>query len=204
MIALFKGVFRGDLQRDGQAAALEGLAFGPDTASEDGAAADTGAAGGRRKRALPEPRIALDQVLAQKVLHGWLQNRHQTLFPLTVNLRNRDPGEVRLVVQALVLAALAGLGDRSGALERARTWLASIGADAAALQAFEAARVSPPATSTVLQAIGAAGLGATAYVAALSALDPRDPAASAFLAYLATRLSLPNTVIRSAARRYGR
>jgi uncharacterized membrane protein YebE (DUF533 family) len=42
-----------------------------------------------------------------------------------------------------------------------------------------------------------------AYVAARIALDPHDPAGRLFLDYLAERLGLPITLVRSADRRYG-
>lgn len=39
-------------------------------------------------RAIPRPETVLQAALAQKLLQGWMQNRHQTLFPLLLNVRN--------------------------------------------------------------------------------------------------------------------
>lgn len=70
--------------------------------------------------------------------------------------------------------------------------------------ALDAALASPPALSRVLDEVSAANMGAYAYVAALVALGTRDTAGELFLDYLATRLNLPTTVVRSANRRYRR
>lgn len=101
------------------------------------------------------------------------------------------------------IAARAGSGDPAEGFARAETWFRSVGADDTVLGALEAARNDPPALSTTLGAIQEAGLGPYAYVAALIATGPRDPVGRRFLDYLAERLALPATVVRSADRRYG-
>ncbi len=155
---------------------------------------------GRRDRVLADgPQMVADS-LASKVLHGWLQNRHQTLFPLTVNLRSLRPEQGEVLAQWLAVAALAthGMGGS------AREWLASVGADAPVLAGFDVALASPPPLHAALASVAHAGLAAYAYVAALIATDPRDPATQPFLDYVAARLALPTTVVRSAVRRYRR
>jgi uncharacterized membrane protein YebE (DUF533 family) len=50
------------------------------------------------------------EALAVKVLDGWLQNRHQTLFPLTLNLRSLDASGRELLVHMMAAAAEADGG----------------------------------------------------------------------------------------------
>ena len=158
---------------------------------------------GRRDRPVvaDDPNTA---VLAQKVLHAWLQNRHQTLFPLTVNLRGLVAAQVVALAELMAIAARAAGAPDPVSIDRSRAWFAQVGADAAGLSAFDAAQEAVPAMHPVIAAMRDGGLAATGYVAALVAIEQRDPAAAPFLEYLATRLGLPATVLRSAHRRYGR
>lgn len=197
-------LFGGNVSRDGQAPALEEHATGLDLTQIATLAEAAGAGAGRRQRPLADPRAALETALSQKVLHAWLQNRHQTLFPLSVNLRNLEPDKAAVLARMAALAGLAATSGRSDALARARAWLDSVGADAHVRDAFEQASGDEPALTGLLLAVQDAGIGAYAYVAALVALDSRDPAASPFLEYLAARLAVPATVVRSANRRYRR
>ena len=155
---------------------------------------------GRRDRVLADGPQIVAEGLAEKVLHGWLQNRHQTLFPLTVNLRSLRPEQGEVLAQWLAVAALAT--HETG--QTARDWLASVGANAALVARFDTALADPPPLHTALGNVAHSGLAAYAYVAALVATDPRDPATSPFLDYVAARLALPTTVVRSAVRRYRR
>jgi hypothetical protein len=198
---LLDRVFRGEYRRDGQSARLEALGTGLDLTQPD--AEPEAAPSGRRHRPLPEPRAHVELVLSQKVLHGWLQNRHQTLFPLAVNLRNMEPDQAAQLAAMAAIAARAGGGPAEEGLQRAATWLRSLGADAGVLRAFDEASQHPPALSATLTSLQEAGLAPYAYVAALIALDPRDAVGRRFLDYLAERLALPPTLVRSADRRYG-
>src|SRR4051794_41770553 len=79
----------------------------------------------RRERPLARPRAIVEESLAQKVLHAWLQNRHQTLYPLALNFRSLRPEEVGLVVHGMAAAITAdGRVDReeqaraAGSLDR--------------------------------------------------------------------------------------
>jgi hypothetical protein len=199
--AFVERIFRGDLNRDGAAADLEAHALGTEAIDEPG---PVGAGSGRRQRPLAGPRENLEIVLSQKVLNAWLQNRHQTMFPLTVNLRNLEPARAALLARVAALAALAGIGGAAEALARAESWLRSVGGDESVMRALDDARHHPPALSDVLGSVQDEGVGAYAYVAALIAMEPRDPATTPFLDYLAARLALPTTIVRSARRRYGR
>ena len=156
---------------------------------------------GRRDRVLAGGQQVLLDSLAEKVLHGWMQNRHQTLFPLTVNLRSLRPDQAQALAgwAAVAASATGTAGDAA-----ARGWLVSAGASPAMLDGFAAALASPPPLDAALQAVARHGLAPYAYVAALVAADPQDPAAAPFLDYVAARLALPATVVRSAQRRYRR
>lgn len=158
----------------------------------------------RRERSLGGGDVILREVLAEKVLHGWMQNRYQVLFPLTVNLRTMQPGRAALLTAMMAAAGLAGGGAIEGLRERGRVFLRSAGGDAAVIAAFEQALAEPPALSTVVAGLLQAGMGAYAYVAALVVLEARDPVGERFLDYLVLRLGLPTAVVRSANRRYGR
>lgn len=157
--------------------------------------------------ALPPPggQAMLREAVLSKVLHGWLQNRHQVLFPLSVNLATLDPGRRATLARITAIALLADDDPTHDEREaRARRWLLAAGADPATLEALDDALADPPATSRTLDAVDAQGLAPYAYVAALVALDTRDAAGLHFTEYLAARLALPATLVRSANRRYRR
>ena len=156
---------------------------------------------GRRDRALDRGEDVLAAAIAEKLLHGWLQNRHQTLFPLTVNLRTLDQ-ERRAVLAQLAATALLAVPRDAEAGTQARRWLGGAGADADMLAAFEDARAAPTALSQVLDAVDRHHMAPYAYVVAVVMVDQHAPAGVHFLDYLGARLSLPTTVVRSANRRY--
>ncbi len=224
-------------QRDGAAPALEAAATGLPASRLDAAAGPAippadprpggrpaATAGSLAPSVPPQGGSAMlrDAVLA-KVLHGWLQNRHQTLFPLSVNLATLDPAQ-RATLAGMVAVSLLADGGHAGhdtpghantghaapgpapaeRETRARRWLAAAGADAATLDALDQALAAPPATSRLLDSVLAQGLAPYAYVAALVALDTRDAPGLHFLEYLAARLALPATLVRSANRRHRR
>ena len=157
----------------------------------------------RRARVLGGGPDILVEVIAEKLLHGWLQNRHQTLFPLTVNLRTLNPSGRQTLVDMLAITLLAYDTDDLQARKTAtRNWLASVGADQPTLATFDTTCENPPAFNKVLNDVQNLNSTAYAYVAALIASPARDIASTHFLEYLAARLNLPTTVVRSANRRY--
>lgn len=184
---------------DGTAAMLEQAATGIPPTLLDAATLAVPANTGRRGRALATGEQALVDGAAAKVLHGWLQNRHQTLFPLAVNLRTMPTQDARTLMRWMAAAALTGGAPRP---ERARGWLAGVGAPPDALSALDDAFAHPPPLHEALAGVVQARLSAYAYVAAIVALEPHDPATAPFLDYAATRLALPAQVVRSANRRY--
>ena len=140
-----------------------------------------------------------------KILHGWLQNRHQTLFPLTVNLRTLDQEKRNALANFTAIALLANASQALAShTPVARQWLTTAGAQQDTLDALDEALLHPPATNAALHNIERLGLAPIAYVAALISLDARDGASSHLLAYYTSRLSLPPTLVRSAHRRYGK
>ncbi len=191
-------------ERDGQATELEAHATGVSPATLDGSIAPAAEASrSRRQRRLALPRAIIAESLGEKVLHGWLQNRHQTLYPLTVNLRALDARRAVLLAQVMAVALLAGAAPPdAGQVEAASSWLGTVGGDEPALAALRAAVEAPVPLSTLLHEIQRANLAAYAYVVALAAGPSRDPAGQLFLDYLAARLGLPTNVVRSANRRY--
>lgn len=200
-------LFRVALDRDGQAPALETTArdAGEATARGRGALPGEEPFHGRRATArVPEPATVVIEALAQKALQAWTENRHQTLFPLTVNLRGLDPRGAELLVRvaAVVLgaagAAGAGPADRGGGVS---AWLASVGADAGQLQLFARALEAPPSLAPLLREVQHADLGPYAYAVAVGCTDRRDPASRLFVEYLAARLAVPADVVRSVNRR---
>ncbi len=167
--------------------------------------ASADAAGGRRQRPLAAPRVVVGESLGEKVLHAWLQNRYQTLYPLTVNLRTLGPRQADLLAQVMAVALLASSGTAEPAqVEAGASWLGSVGGETAALDALRAALETPPPLSQLIHAIQQADIAAYAYVVALAAGPSHEPAGQLFLDYLAARLGLPVTVVRSANHRYRR
>lgn len=162
------------------------------------------ASAGTRQRPLALPgAVVVAETLGAKVLHGWLQNRHQTLYPLTVNLRTMDASTGALLAQMMAVALLAGAAPEPAQAEAAASWLDAAGAGKPTKAVLHAALEQPPPLSRLLHEIQQAGAAAYAYVAALAA-GSRDPAAQLFLDYLAARLGLPASVVRSANRRHRR
>lgn len=202
----------GAAHRDGEAHALEALATGittgqldPDTPGPSEPKAVT--AGGRRGRPLALPQDVLVEEVAQKVLHGWLQNRHQTLYPLTVNLRTLEPTKAALLTRMMATVMLAGTrapGEVRVAV--GLTWLGQAGGQVEGSEGLDrvlrSALETPEPLSSLLRDIQKAGLTAYAYVVSIMAADLNDESERRFLDYLAVRLALPANVVRSADRRY--
>ena len=194
-------------ERDGMAASLEALTTGIAPALLDGL--EAGIVAPPRIAMPPDAgRQAIDESVLSKVLHGWLQNRHQTLFPLALNVRalDRRQRETLARITAVLLLAEHGHHRSQADLARegeARRWLVGVGAEHDTLEAMDEALLDPPAISRVIDAVLEYGLASYAYVAALICLDPRDGPGLHLADYLAARMALPITLVRSANRRYG-
>ncbi len=198
------GTSDGNGQRDGQAEELAAHATGLPPALLD-AGLLAGGSPGRRQRQLASPRAVVMESLGGKVLHAWVQNRHQTLYPLTVNFRMLEPPQAALLAQVMAVVLLADPTPPDAArIEAATSWLGTVGAEPAVQAALRAALETPRPLSRMLHEVQQSDMAPYAYVVALAAGPSHDPAGQLFLDYLAARLDLPTEVIRSANRRYRR
>jgi hypothetical protein len=155
----------------------------------------------RRQRLAQEPRRLLAESLALKLLDAWLQDRHQALFPLTLDFAALDERSRWLLVQMAAAAALAD--GKATAPERVQDALASAGAGEAERRLLPEALANPAPLATLLREVQAARLEAHAYAASLIALDRRGRANRAWLHYLAVRLGLPAGIATALHRRHG-
>ncbi len=197
MVELLKRLMGAARNRDGVAHALE-----PQALEQETAAAAAPPAPVQRLRLAARPEAILQESLATKVMHGWLENRQQTLYPLVLNLRNLSGHERALLAEAMAAAVAAGRAppaERGGAAEQA---LARLGAGEEEARRLADALDCPRPVHELLAEIQDAGLGPHAYAASLLAADSREPASRAWLGYLAARLALPPEVVVSLNRRY--
>jgi uncharacterized membrane protein YebE (DUF533 family) len=156
----------------------------------------------RRHRQGPEPQRIVQEALAAKVLGAWLQNRHQTLFPLTLNLGTLDEAGRALLLRMMVAAADADGGIDQAEQDRIAAALDAIGAGEAERRLLPEAIRAPMPLGALLHQVQEARLGAHGYAASLLALDRRSRVNQAWLDYLAARLALPAEVTASLNRRY--
>ncbi len=154
----------------------------------------------RRHRDIAPGRRQILDAVGQKVLHGFLQNRHQTLMPLSVSLASLAGAERAAVARFAAVAALAGGAE--GAPRPVRAWLAASGADEEALAAFEDALRTPPPLTVALAGLTTPEMDLIAFILCLIAAREAGPAASAFADYVAAARALPSTLVRAAERRY--
>ena len=191
----------GRAPHDGGAHVLEAHATGLDGGIGQGVA--LGASAGRQRNHLPaDPQALILASLGQKILHGWSQNRHQTLFPLTLNLRTLAPEARDLVLRATAAAMTAVLPLTSP--EPIRAWLATVGATEADIGKLDQALGSPEPLAPLLDALLTAHLGPYAYAVSLATIDRHTQAGPLYLEYLAARLAVPANIVKSVNRRYAR
>ncbi len=191
---------------DGAAAALETVATGISPAFLDAAIEAEAMPERRRDRVSGSGEDMLVQALSAKILHGWLQNRHQTLYPLTLNFRVLRPEQGKAVVQLLAASLLCNclVGNAETTAKAMRAWLASLNADADMLQCFNDALADPPPLHALLDEVISLDMAVYGYVAVLVALDARDKASARYLEFLQARFDLPISITRSAQRRFQR
>jgi len=180
---------------------LEAPAAGLDDGRAQGAVPASSAS--RQRSRLPaDPRVLILASLGQKILHGWSQNRQQTLFPLTVNLRALAPDARDLILRAMA-AAMTAVAPPTPC-EPIQAWLATVGAAEADLARLDAALATPEPLAPLLDALLAAHLGPYAYAVSLATTDRHSPAGPLYLEYLAARLAVPANIVKSVNRRYAR
>lgn len=154
----------------------------------------------RRHRDIAPGRRQILDAVGQKVLHGFLQNRHQTLMPLSVNLAALDEAERGAIARFAAVAAQAG--GAAEAPRPVRGWLAASGADDGTLAAFEAALRAPPPLTVALAGLTKPETDLIAFILCLVAAREAGPAGWAFADYIAASRALPSTLVRAAERRY--
>ena len=183
------------VDHDGQVPALQ-----PPPGSDGAAETDVG----RRERRLRLPQEILDRSLSGKVLHGWLQNRHQVLVPLTFRLGRLEAGDVAVLMRFAAAALLNASKADEPARRSVERWLGEVGAAGEAVAQFRAALEAPEPLSRLVAAVRERDLAPFAYAAAVVASDTRDPAGRLFANFIAARLTLPADAVRSVDRRYRR
>ena len=179
-------------RRDGEARSLQQQAL------HDGAAAPDASL---KHRVIPRPESVIHAALAQKILLGWIQNRHQTLYPLVMNLGQVDAGGRQLIGQAMAFALQSAEDDPRGPA-RAEAWLRSVGGSDDDAAEMHRALSQPVRPDRLIAAIRQAGLGALTYAAIVASLNRRATANRRFHDYAAARLGLADDVARSINRRY--
>ena len=161
----------------------------------------------RRRERLADPGSeVVATALSAKLLHAWLQNRHQTLVPLTLNLRVLTVEQRDVVVDGTAALLLAGRA-RADALERVpaiRQWLIGLGADPNALLRLETALAAPPSLGEVFDRASTLALAIYLYVGAVVAADSASGAPALIADLVQARFDLSTAVVRSAMRRYRR
>ncbi len=200
MVELLKRLLGASRNRDGRAPALEPEALQQEAAAATAQAAT--AAPAQRLRLATRPEAILQEGLATKVLHGWLGNRQQTLYPLVLNLRNLNGQQRALLAEIMAVTLAAGRAPPAGHSGAAQQALARLGAGQEEAGRLAEALDRPRPAHELLAAVQDAGLGPHAYAASLLAADTREPASRAWLGYLAARFALPPEVVVSLNRRY--
>ncbi len=197
MVELLKRLIGASRNRDGRAEALEPQALEGEAASAPPAPA------AQRLRLAARPEAILRESLATKVMHGWLGNRQQTLYPLALNLRNLGGPQRALVAEAMAATLAAGrVAPPAERVQAARAALAQLGAGDEEARGLADALDRPRPVHELLAEVQDAGLGPHAYAAGLLAADAREPASRAWLGYLAARFALPPEVVAGLNRRY--
>lgn len=191
---------------DGSAPELVAIATEASIAGLSHLEADAGSASGRRDRVADAGSDVVAEAIGTKLLHSWLQNRHQTLMPLSLNLAVMAPRQREGLARILASMLLAGrpAAEAGEAAPALRSWLAGLGADAAALESFDRALDAPLPLNVVFEVAQADELTIHAYVATLVASDARFPVSVMLCDMVQARFDLPTAMVRSAIRRYRR
>ena len=163
-------------------------------------------ASGRRERVADAGSAVINETLGVKLLHGWLQNRHQTLMPLTLNMSimTRDQQDALARIMATLLLAGRPADAAAEFSPVLRTWLSGLGAGIDTVATFDAAIEAPLPLNALFETAQAGELTIYTYVAALMASDTRYPVSVMLCDLVQARFDLPTALVRSAVRRYRR
>ena len=155
-----------------------------------------------QRRGGQEP--VLHQVLAQKILHGHLQNRHQLMDRHLADLSERAPEEAALLIRAMAAAAHADGGLDAQELEIIREALASTKLDEDERRRLEEDIAEPPCLEALARQVEPSSQAAARfYAVSLRVLERDDRLDLAYLRYLGQRLAVPRDVIVRLNRRFG-
>ena len=141
-------------------------------------------------------------VLAAKILIDWLRNRRQLLAPFTLDLQKLGPSEVEVLIQAMI-SALRADGEHAGKeRERIDGALQILNASAEQHASVERLLERPQALPEVLARVSDTESRALVYAASLVAIDARKLVNRLYLRYLATRLQLPDELVKTLGQRF--
>ena len=155
-----------------------------------------------RRRGGHEP--VLHQILAQKILQGHLQNRHQLIDRGLAELSGRPPAEAALLIRAMAAAAHAdgALDPQEHEILLAALASSELGPDERG--ALEGEIQHPPCVEALARQVEPSSRAAARfYAVSLRLLDRDDKTDIAYLNYLAQRLAIPRDVIVRLNRRFG-
>ena len=171
-----------------------------DTAS----VSDGGHPGEERLRRRGGHAPVLHQILAQTILLGHLQNRHQLIDRGLADLNGRPPEEAALLIRAMAAAAHADGGLDPQEHEILLQALASTGLGPDEQRALEQEIRYPPCLEALVRQVEPSSRAAARFYAVSLRLLERDNKTDvAYMNYLAARLAIPRDVIVRLNRRFG-
>ena len=145
----------------------------------------------------------LHQMLAQKILHGHLQNRHQMIDRGLADLDGRPPAEAALLIRVMAAAAHADGGLDPQEHEVLRAALASADLDPDTRRSLEQEILEPPCVEALARRVEPSSrLAARFYAVSLRLLERDNKTDVAYMNYLAQRLAIPRDVIVRLNRRF--
>lgn len=165
-------------------------------------AVEAGAEESERPAGPAEHDKPLIEIVAAKVLAGWLRNRQQLLIPFTIDLQKLEPGQVDMLLPAMIVAAQADGTVDGKERDRVRAALERLNASAEQLAGLDAALERPRPLAHALADVKDVQTGAVVYAASLLAIDRRKLVNRQYLRYLAARLQLPKDLARSLEQRF--
>ena len=161
---------------------------------------------GRRDRDVNDGSFLVQDAIGVKLMHGWLQNRHQTLMPLTFNVGALSTSQRATLARIVAAFLLIGrpAAEAAAFAPSLREWLMGAGGDAETLAVYDRAMAAPLPLNEAFDRAQDEDLTIYAYVAALMASDTRYPVSILLCDLVQARFELPAALVRSAVRRYRR
>jgi len=141
-------------------------------------------------------------VLGAKILIDWLRNRRQLLAPFTLDLQKLGDPQVEVLIQAMISAIRADGAHEGKERERIDNALQFLNASPQQHASVERLLERPHALPEVLAEVSDLESSALVYAASLVAIDARKMVNRLYLRYLATRLQLPDELVRTLEQRF--